>query len=285
MLFAIKLASVPALVTLISLVARRLGPRAAGLLIGLPLATGPVVFFLTLSHGSGFGVSLVDGVLRGLVATEAFAVAYALSAGRLGWGWGLSLTAGLCGFAIIGLGMSELRPSGIALIALCVAGVVLALATVRRLAADMKDVLRPQGMASTGRSEILLRAALATAMFAAITILSETVGPAIGGLLAPFPVVTAVMAVFTQRTHGGADTLSLLAGMVRGTVSFWAFFATLAIALRGLGVAPTMLIACAAAIAVGAGLSPFLRTDRGTAPLSLPVPVPIPTDDHLRTQD
>lgn len=264
MLFFVKLAIVPLLVVTVSAVGRRLGPRAAGLLVGLPLATAPVVFFLTLSHGPGFGLPLVQGVLRGLIATEAFAVFYAAAA--RGRGFGSSLLIGLTGFAVVAAGMSALssRLTGGWLIFTAGCVVAMALGMVRHFANGARTPSPGLGVPAPfgWRTEMAWRAGLATAMFATITLVADHAGPSVGGLLAPFPVVTAVMAVFTQRGQGARDTLALLAGMVRGTFSFWAFFAALALTLPALGIVLGTCIACGVALAWQGLLEPVLKAGR-----------------------
>ena len=56
----LKLMIVPVLVALMSLAARRFGPKIGGLLIGLPWMTGPVIFFLGLERGDAHAAQLAN---------------------------------------------------------------------------------------------------------------------------------------------------------------------------------------------------------------------------------
>jgi hypothetical protein len=57
----------------------------SGWLVGLPLTSGPVVFFLAIDQGSRFATTAALAVLLGTISQAAFAVAYAQAAVRTGW--------------------------------------------------------------------------------------------------------------------------------------------------------------------------------------------------------
>ena len=81
---------------------------------------------------------------------------------------------------------------------------------------------------------------------------SGALGPHLSGLLAPFPIVTSVLAVFTHA-HGGTDQVRvLLRNFLVGFYGFAAFCFTLAVTLDSMGIASAFSIALAAALAVQA---------------------------------
>ena len=82
---AIKIALAPALIGVATSVGHRLGPRAAGLAIALPLSSGPVVLVLALEHGPAFAAATRVGVILALVSLMAFCLAYAWAAQRTAW--------------------------------------------------------------------------------------------------------------------------------------------------------------------------------------------------------
>lgn len=85
-----------------------------------------------------------------------------------------------------------------------------------------------------------------------LTAASGALGPHLSGLLAPFPIVTSVLAVFTHA-HGGADQARvLLRNFLVGFYGFAAFCFTLAVTLPSMGVATAFTIALVAALAVQA---------------------------------
>ena len=73
---ALKLLLTPILIATASLAGRRWGQAVGGWLVGLPLTSGPVAFFLALEHGAGFAAVVAFGSLAGALAEAAFCVAY-----------------------------------------------------------------------------------------------------------------------------------------------------------------------------------------------------------------
>src|SRR5258707_2496744 len=96
---ALKLVLTPALIGTATLAGRRWGQSVGGWLVGLPLTTGPVAFFIALDHGTAFAAAAVVGSLVGAVAEAAFSVAYGWSATRTAWL--PALLAGSAAYAIV----------------------------------------------------------------------------------------------------------------------------------------------------------------------------------------
>jgi uncharacterized membrane protein (GlpM family) len=83
--------------------------------------------------------------------------------------------------------------------------------------------------------KLLLRMMAGALLTLAVTLLASTVGDRWSGLLAVFPVLGSVMAVFSQQTRGPAFTAALLRATATGMYSFSAFCLVLALALPELG--------------------------------------------------
>ncbi len=81
----LKVVLTPALIATATLVGRRWGGTMSGWLVGLPLTSAPVVFFLALDQGTAFATTASLAVLLGTISQAAFAVAYARVAIRTGW--------------------------------------------------------------------------------------------------------------------------------------------------------------------------------------------------------
>src|SRR5512143_964340 len=94
----LKVLITPALIGTASLAGRRWGHSISGWLIALPLTTGPITFFLALSHGPAFAASAAAGTLAGGISQAAFVMAYSQLAWR--WKWPYSLAAATLGFAV-----------------------------------------------------------------------------------------------------------------------------------------------------------------------------------------
>src|SRR5437868_4914628 len=81
----LKLTLAPLLVATATVVAQKWGPRVGGLLMGLPLTTGPIFVLLAIEQGQHFAAEATVGVLFGLIGLAAFAVAYVAASTRTGW--------------------------------------------------------------------------------------------------------------------------------------------------------------------------------------------------------
>jgi hypothetical protein len=83
-----------------------------------------------------------------------------------------------------------------------------------------------------------------------LTAISGALGPHLSGLIAPFPVITSVLAVFVHAHEGIAAVRILLRNFLVGFYGFAAFCLTLALALPDLSTAAAFASAVVAALAV-----------------------------------
>ena len=217
----------PALITGATLVGRRWGHALSGWLVGLPLTSGPVVLFLALDQGRHFAANASLGVILGVASQAVFALAYVWS-GRA-TGWPLRLLAGTAAFVVGCL--------------------VLAL------------LLMPRGEQLANRvpagppGDLPMRIVVATALVLGLTTVAPYLGSYLSGLVMPFPLYAAILAVFAHRLAGPAAAATVWRGLLLGLFSFLTFFTVLAGTLVPLGIAPAFLLAVAAAVTVqGASL-------------------------------
>jgi hypothetical protein len=236
----VKILLAPAFVMGASLTARRFGVRIGGLVAGLPVVAAPILLVFALSHGRAFAANAAAGTLLGLVSLVTFIVVYTRLAGRLRWsislvmGWGafFAMTGALSAIAIG-------RGTALAVVLMTLALTLIALP-------------RPAGERSSTVSlpawDLPLRGMSALVLVLALTALAGQLGPKLSGLLASFPVVTSVLAVFTHAQHGEEDLLGIMRGVVMGLVAYALFCFTLTISLRSLGVAESFLLSATAAL-------------------------------------
>jgi hypothetical protein len=254
LLLAVKLLLAPSFVVGASLAARRFGPRIGGLIGGLPVVAGPILLVYALAHGRAFAAGAAAGTLLGLVSLVAFVVVYGRLAGHLFWG--ASMLAGWLAFALATVAFSALTaPLGAAL------GVV-ALA----LAVGLASLPRPGPDAPVHRAapawDLPVRGACALALVVALTAISGWLGPQLSGLLAPFPIITTVLATFTHAQRGTDELLRLLRGLVGGFGAFALFCFTLAVSLRHLDTAAAFALATMLALATQAGVIALIPAAR-----------------------
>jgi hypothetical protein len=243
-LLAAKILLAPLCVVAVSLAGRRWGMAVAGVLGGLPVVAGPILLVVTLLHGDGFGADAAAGTLLGLAALTAFVVVY----GRFSaTAWPIQSV--LCGWTAFLLGIAVLSliqpPPALSLILVAVC-----FALGLRLLPPAS--WPPPAATAPPWRDLPARALAALGLVLALTAVSGALGPHLSGLLAPFPIITSVLAVFTHAHGGFAQVSVLLRNFLFGFYGFAAFCFVLAIALPALAIATAFGLATTAALAAQA---------------------------------
>jgi hypothetical protein len=252
-----KLLLAPACVVAVSLAGRRWGVAVAGILGGLPVVAGPILVVLTLVHGRSFGAEAAAGTLLGLAALTLFVVVYGKASERTGPV--PSLPAGWAAF-LLGVGFLQLLDpppaASLVFVAACFA-VGLALLPAPTAAPAVLTPPPPWW-------DLPARALAALALVIAISAASGALGPSLSGLLAPFPVITSVLAVFTYTQGGRGQLRVLLRNFLLGFYGFAAFCFVLAIGLDSLSGPVAFFVALVAALAVQVTVFLLRKTFRGS---------------------
>jgi len=251
LILALKLALPPALIAAASVAGRRWGPGFSGWIVALPLVSGPIAFFLALDQGTTFAADAAHGTLTGVAGQTGFCVAYGWS-GYVGR-WPVALAGGALGFAVgaFALGTAANLPLA-PLIVLLVACVTLAFLVMPASADDTAPN-------SLGPWDIPCRMATGAIAVVTLTRAAPLLGPRFSGVLAAFPVVTAVLAVFAQRARGPRHANAVLRGLLLGLPSFVAFYAALEITIQRAGIVGGFAAASGAAITTQAVTAALLR--------------------------
>jgi hypothetical protein len=235
-----KLAIAPAFVAVVTLVARRMGPAAAGYLAGLPVVAAPILGLLVATHGNGFGTVSALGTAIGTGATMLFALVYALLAPRL-----RPLPCLLASYAayFAAAGLSAFIPvTWTFAVAVPVVAWLVSLRLFPKIDVPLSKLPAPAW-------DIPVRVTATFVLVATVTTLARFAGPELAGLVTPVPIITAVLAVFSHSQGGPAYSAVLLRALVRGLVTFVSFF-WLAAALLPHAHAVYVLGACVAACLV-----------------------------------
>lgn len=213
--FIVKLVLTPLIVAMVTVVARRWGESIGGLLIGLPLTSGPVSIFLAVEQGRSFAAGAANSAMLGLIPVTAFYIAYVQSARR--FPWYLSALLGLALYAAVVIGISFLS-IGMWLTTMIVPLVLLAgMLTLGRRVAGGMSVSPPWW-------DLPSRMVLATTLLILITTGASMLGPVWSGLLSPFPIFTFVMVTFSHRQGGASAARRFIQGVSLGLFSYVAFF-------------------------------------------------------------
>jgi hypothetical protein len=247
LLFKILLA--PVLIALVSLAGRKWGHGVSGWLLGLPLNSGPILFFLVLEQGSQFASRTALGSLLGILAWAAFTLAYAYACLKLPW-W-LSTIVGWTVY--FGVAAVLLRVK----LGVVPAFIWVSAALALTVCAFPKVVL-PRSPASYGRSDLWLRMATASFMVVTLTGFARLLGPRASGILSAFPAYTTILAVFSHRQNAEAAVL-VLKGVAVGLYTAATFFLILSPALLRVSATAAFALAIAGGLAVQATTLVYVR--------------------------
>ncbi|MBV8962693.1 MAG: hypothetical protein JOY67_14515 [Hyphomicrobiales bacterium] len=237
---ALKLSLTPVLILAASLAGRRWGEAIGGWLVGLPLTSGPVAFFLTLDQGPAFAQQAAAGSLAGTAAQACFGLGYFWTAERARWP--VAFGAGTAAYAIGALSLQLLALPHLVLFLIALAALTLALRAMPAQPIRRVVAILPLW-------DLPARMAVATTLVVAVTAGASTLGPRLSGLVATFPIFATVLTVFAHHVQGAAAARQVLRGLLLGLYGFATFFAVLSLLL------PQASMALAF---IGAGLAAML---------------------------
>nr|BFD41150.1 hypothetical protein FFPRI1PSEUD_26490 [Pseudomonas sp. FFPRI_1] len=228
----LKLLTVPGFLLLISLAGKRWGPNVAGWLAGFPVVVGPILLFLALEQGQAFAAHAAVAALSAVFAMIAFSVAYSHAAQTLAWPGALAIATLV--WALLATAIAQV-PASLGFSIFCAASALL-------LAPRAFPKVSSGPALPAATSDRLAYRMLAGALLTlAVTLLANHVGERWSGMLAVFPVLGSVLAVFSHQSQGAAFTTLLLRALSTGLYSFAAFCLVLALALPALGLAAFVL--------------------------------------------
>jgi hypothetical protein len=242
---ALKLVLTPMLVGTASLAGRRWGPAVSGWLVGLPLTSAPIAFFLALNHGVAFAAAVAVGTLSGTISQAAFCVTYGWLAWR--WGWLRTVSASCLAFVVSTVVLQSLTLPPVPLFLTVVAALVVALRLMPERTETSATMVGP-----LPRWDIPTRMVVATVFVLLLTGVAPILGPRLTGLLAPFPLYAAVLTVFAHHLQGAAPAAQVLRGLLLGLFAFAGFFLMLAALIERLGIIPAFATAIAVALVLQA---------------------------------
>jgi hypothetical protein len=253
MLFMVllKLTLAPVLIGLVSLAERRWGAAISGALVGLPLTSGPVLFFVAVEQGASFSAHMAIGSLLGLTALAAFALAYSLVARARGWllSMGLAILAYVAVSAVII--EVPLRRAVLSFAVTC-AGLSAVLCAFPRTPPSTT------GVKSVTGGELIWRMITAGLLVFLLTAVAPILGPIASALITMSPVYISILTVF-NHLKSGMRAITVLKGALTGAFGGAVFFVIVAAALERLAIGVCFGMAALAAVAVQAVLVPYLR--------------------------
>jgi hypothetical protein len=240
MILALKLFLAPMLIGFISIAGRRWGPTVGGWLVSLPLTSAPVILFLAIDQGTAFASSAAQNTLMGIMSVASFCLVYYRFSFR--FGWPISMLAGWVAF----FALTFIEESVILPVLFSFAVVTFFLTVVLRVMpkSQSKDIA-----INHPRWDTPLRMLVATGFVLGLTGAATILGPKLSGLLAPFPMFTTILAVFTHYFQGAHFTRRLLRAVVAGSFTFVIFFLVISLLVNRWGIAVAFALALLAAMA------------------------------------
>jgi len=224
-LVAAKAALSIGIVVALSLIAERVGPRAAGLLTGLPLGAGMVIIFTGIEQGPVFAAEAAHHMVPGFSTTLVFIAIYAAVAASRNEG-GLKAIIAPSIAANVGYAMAAYAVSltQIPLI-FSLPGIAVLLIATSKLMAYLPNtpiVTRVR----FGWGVLMFRAFMAAAAIVIISAAASAIGPQWTGILTAFPITLYPLILVIHITYRGEEIAAVLKHVplgLGGVISFcWA---------------------------------------------------------------
>jgi len=220
-LLILKLTIVPLFIGLITLAGRKWGSSVAGLMGAFPVVAGPIIIFIALEQGSEFAALTSISAISATACLLIFGLVYSWACIRLSWL--LALLSALVAWFILALTLAMTSPNlGIALL-IAISSLIITPFLLPRT--------KPTTPPKTKLHDLPWRMLVGALLTFSVTTLAAALGEVWSGILAVFPVIGLVLAVFTHKTLGPTHVTQVYRGMVKGLYSFAAFFLTLTLLL------------------------------------------------------
>lgn len=221
----LKLILAPVIIGSASLAGRKWGSAVSGWIVGLPLTSGPVAFFLALSHDKIFVFNAIRGTLSGGFSLIAFCLAYAWAARK--YNWRIAACGSIFIFGVItailqNAVISPLIPLFFMIVLTIFAGLWL-----------MPEQEPTQvGETTPGQWDIPARILIGTSFILLITGIAPYIGAQLTGLLTTIPLYAGILTVFAHRHQGHPGANSVLRGLIFGLFSFAGFYLVLGLLIQ-----------------------------------------------------
>jgi hypothetical protein len=240
-ILVLKLVLAPFIIGSASLAGRKWGHAVSGWIVGMPLTSGPVIFFVALSHDVTFAANAALGVISGGLSLVAYALTYAWLATR--FRWYIALTGS---FLVFGVSTTFLQNVTLPLIPVFLA-VSSAIVMGLRL---MPEEAVEEGDTQPGQWDIPSRILIGTSFILLLTGSASFIGSRLTGLLTTIPLYVTILAIFAYGHQGAAAAAHVLRGLLYGMFAFVGFFITLNLLIEKVGVAASFLPAIAVALTI-----------------------------------
>ena len=212
---------------------------------GLPLAAAPILLIYAVESGEDFARDAAAAGALGIVSPVLFCLAYAACARRVGYV--VAVVAGWLAFALGVVVLSGIDPPLAVDVAVALAVIGIGSWLLARAASGPVPEVQTSDL-------LPWRLLLTAVLVLIITAVARGLSAHLAGLLATFPIITPVLAAFTQARVGPDAAIEMLSGLVPALVCFLTFLATLAATLGPLSGGAAWLLATVACLGVWGAL-------------------------------
>lgn len=241
----VKCATLIAVIHALRFIGRRAGPRASGLILGLPSSTAILLLLCGRDRGIGSAVEMADASLLGLIAAVGLPLAYA-AAVRSGLRLPAALTAAVAAYLVAASGLGFVPLPDFAGRLVVSFGSILAASVVASWI-GIPAVVSFRA-APSGRWIAAVRTIFPLSYVAVAGVASGVASPRWAGLVSTFPSMSAVVLVVTHLEEGAAAAGRIARTLPAANLSTAAFLAAFRLGC------PTLGLACGASCAYLAAL-------------------------------
>lgn len=218
-ILALKLILAPIIIGTASLAGRRWGPAVSGWIVGLPLTSGPVIFFLVISHDIPFAANAIRGTLSGGFSLIAFCLVHAWLAKK--FAWRVATLGSLSTFALLTLMLEDLTLSLFPLFVFVSLTISLGVWLMPKQQAEQVAT------STLNQWDIPARILVGTSFILFVTGIAPIIGSKLTGLLTTFPLFAGILTIFAQRQQGADGAIHVLRGLTFGLFAFAGFYLVL----------------------------------------------------------
>jgi hypothetical protein len=241
----VKCATLIAVIHGLRILGRRIGPRASGLILGLPSSTAILLVLCGRERGADCALAMADASLLGLIAAVALPMAYALAV-RRGWRLPAALAAAIAAYVVVASGLGSLHP-GEPLERLVIScGAILVASHLAARIGGPKPVA-PHPFPSS-RWAALSRTIVPLAYVMVVGIVSSVANPNWAGLVGTFPGISTVILAVTHLEEGAEPASRIARALPPANLSTAAFLAAFRFGCPALGLGWGTLLGYGAAL-------------------------------------
>ncbi len=238
----LKIILAPLLLGIASLAGRRWGSAVSGLIMGIPVISGPIIFIMALDQGLAYSENAALGVLSGGLPLTAYSLVFSWLATR--FRWPVALAGSLVAFSLLTFYLQDAIFILVTIFIIVLVTIILGLLFLPRVAAATVEEVK------LGRWDIPTRMLIGMGVILLITGLAPFINPRLAGLLTAAPINITIMAIFTQRNQGPAAVVPLFRGLLFGLFAFAGFYITLGSLLGKTSIAVAFFAAVSIALSI-----------------------------------